>query len=246
MNKENIVLNLLVFAEKVENGASQAEILQKSAELGFKKVEIRREYFRNIHQEKHVIKQLASDLGIELFYSVPDEVFVNGKLNDSLQSYLDEAKEMGVKHIKWNIGDFHPSTSLDELEKLTHTDININIENDQTQTSGTIQAIRQFMEKVEEEQLPIGYVYDLGNWRFVGENENDAAKQLKEYVCYIHVNDVRYQADKPQAAKLDDGEIDWRTILAQLPQDVPVAIEYPTTNDLEIKQAKKLLEEWSA
>jgi sugar phosphate isomerase/epimerase len=153
---------------------------------------------------------------------------------------------MGVKHIKWNIGDFHPSTSLDELEKLTHTDININIENDQTQTSGTIQAIRQFMEKVEEEQLPIGYVYDLGNWRFVGENENDAAKQLKEYVCYIHVKDVRYQADKPQAAKLDDGEIDWRTILAQLPQDVPVAIEYPTTNDLEIKQAKKLLEEWSA
>jgi hypothetical protein len=60
------------------------------------------------------------------------------------------------------------------------------------------------------------------------------------------VKDVRYQADKPQAAKLDDGEIDWRTILAQLPQDVPVAIEYPTTNDLEIKQAKKLLEEWSA
>ncbi len=30
MNKENIVLNLLVFAEKVENGASQAEMLQKS------------------------------------------------------------------------------------------------------------------------------------------------------------------------------------------------------------------------
>lgn len=67
MNKENIVLNLLVFAEKVENGASQAEMLQKSAELGFKKIEIRREYFKNIHQEKHVIKQLASDLGIELF-----------------------------------------------------------------------------------------------------------------------------------------------------------------------------------
>uniref|UniRef100_UPI00403F477C sugar phosphate isomerase/epimerase family protein n=1 Tax=Candidatus Enterococcus willemsii TaxID=1857215 RepID=UPI00403F477C len=245
MKKDNIVLNLLVFAEKIENGALQADLLQEASDLGFEKVEIRREYFKNLSQEKHVIQQRANDLGIELFYSVPDEVFVEGKVNDCLQSYLEEAKEMGVRHIKWNIGDFQESSSLDDLEELTNHGIQINVENDQTQGSGTIQPIYQFMEKVSEKQLSIGYVYDLGNWRFVGENEQDAVEKLGDYVRYIHVKDVCYQDGKPQAVALDKGEIEWRKILSQLPMDIPVAIEYPTTSNKEICQAKQKLEEWS-
>lgn len=48
---------------------------------------------------------------------------------------------------------------------------------------------------------------------------------------------------KPQAIGLDHGEIDWRKVLQILPQDVPVAIEYPTITTTEILEAKKLLEE---
>lgn len=245
MDKNNIVLNLLVFANKSANGVLQSELLQEASALGFKKVELRREYFQNIKNEIPVIKRIAEDLGIELFYSVPDEVFVDGQLNISLANYLEEAKQMGVKHIKWNIGDFQPTTSLQELAKLTNKGIHINVENDQTQTSGTIQAIQQFMTKIREAQLPIGYVYDLGNWRFVGEDEQEAVEKLQEYIEYIHVKDVRYEENKPQAAALDTGEIDWRNILSQIQKEVPVAIEYPTTRHEEIHHAKKRLEEWS-
>lgn len=238
-----LVLNFLVFADRVANGELQSELLPDIVDLGFSQVEIRREYFRNIQEEIPVIQKEAKRLHLTLFYSVPDEVYVDGQINPNLSQYLDEAKKMGVTHVKWNIGDFNGDLHEDELSTLLDYGIGISIENDQTQTSGTIKAITTFMKAINKTDLDLGYVYDLGNWRFVGEDEIEAAKRLKEYVRYIHVKDVRYEKQKPQATSLDHGEIDWRKALQMLPQEVPVAIEYPTTLNAEIIEAKKLLEE---
>lgn len=244
MTDKRLVLNMLVFAEKVQNGAVQSDLIEESVALGFRKIEVRREYFKNLASETADIKKLVEKYELELFYSVPDEVFVDGKVNSKLGDYLLEAIQMGITHIKWNIGDFAGFTGdLTELKPLTEHDIEVNIENDQTQTSGTISAIDTFMKAVEGENLNIGYVYDLGNWRFVGEDEKIAAEQLGKYVRYIHVKDVIYMEGKPQAVGLDHGEIDWREILSVLPGTVPVAIEYPTTEKQEILEAKALLEE---
>jgi len=181
-------------------------------------------------------------LDLKLFYSVPDEVYVNGELNPKLQQYLIEAKQMNVQHIKWNIGDFNGELHEKELKTLVDSGVAISIENDQTQTSGTISAINTFMNAIKNTDLSIGYVYDLGNWRFVGEDEIKAAELLKDYVRYIHVKDVEVEKGQPQAIGLDHGDIDWRKVLQILPQDVPVAIEYPTTANDEILEAKELLE----
>ncbi|QQP70697.1 TIM barrel protein [Carnobacterium sp. CS13] len=244
MIDKGLVLNMLVFAGKVQNGAVQSDLIEESVALGFRKIEVRREYFKNLANEMADIKKLVEKYELELFYSVPDEVFVDGKVNSKLGDYLLEAIQMGITHIKWNIGDFAGFTGdLRELKPLTEQGIEVNIENDQTQTSGTISAIDTFMKAVEEEGLTIGYVYDLGNWRFVGEDEKIAAEQLGKYVSYIHVKDVIYMEGKPQAVGLDHGEIDWREILSVLPGNVPVAIEYPTTEKQEILDAKALLEE---
>ncbi|SFH55194.1 Sugar phosphate isomerase/epimerase [Pisciglobus halotolerans] len=244
MKNKQLVLNLLVFAEKVQKGAVQSELIEEAVALGFRKIEVRREYFKDLASERADIKKLAEEYELELFYSVPDEVFVDGNVNPKLGDYLSEAKQMNIKHIKWNIGDFaHFKGDVTELKSLTEQGIAINIENDQTQTSGTISAIDTFMRAVKEAGVNIGYVYDLGNWRFVGENEKEAAEQLGKYVRYIHVKDVTYQDNKPQAAGLDHGEIDWRDILTLLPKDAPIAIEYPTTEKQEILEAKALLEE---
>lgn len=244
MLKKNLVLNFLVFEEKVKKGVDQSDLIVEASRLGFEKVELRREYFRNLEKEIPIIKEVAERENIELFYSVPDEVFVNKKVNSNLKEYLQEARQMGVKHIKWNIGDFTPGISLEQLRELTATtSIEINIENDQTQTSGIISAIKKFMEAVQKENIPIGYVYDLGNWRFVGESEIEAAKILKDFVRFIHVKDVAYLDGKPQAAGLDHGVVDWREILNILPTNCPIAIEYPTSSNQEILEAKKLLEE---
>ncbi|MGG5368781.1 sugar phosphate isomerase/epimerase family protein [Enterococcus sp. AZ196] len=242
MMDNRLVLNFLVFADRVAEGELQADLLQEAADLGFSKVEIRREYFQKIDEEIPVIQSEATRLKQQLFYSVPDEVYIQGKINPKLEQYLIEAKKMGVKHIKWNIGDFSDELHLDQLKALLSEGVEISIENDQTQTSGTINAIRKYMMAVEKAKAAIGYVYDLGNWRFVGEDEIEAAELLKDYVHYIHVKDVRYENQKPQAAGLDHGEIAWRKVLQILPQEVPVAIEYPTASNAEILEAKGLLE----
>lgn len=242
MTNERLVLNFLVFADRVANGELQADLLQEIADLGFTQVEIRREYFQNIEEELPVIESEAKRLNMQLFYSVPDEVYISGEINPKLEQYLVEAKRMDVKHIKWNIGDFNGELHGNQLKTLLEQGVEISIENDQTQISGTVNAIATYMKAVKQAGIDIGYVYDLGNWRFVGEDEVEAAELLKDYVHYIHVKDVRYEDKEPQAAGLDHGEIDWRKVLQILPQDVPVAIEYPTTTNAEILEAKELLE----
>ncbi len=242
MNSEKIVLNFLVFADQLASGKSQADLLPKISELGFTQVELRREYFNDIEKEIPVIEKEAKRLGLQLFYSVPDEIYLDGTINPKLIQYVNEAKKMGVKHIKWNIGDFTGSLYPKELQAILNEGIEISIENDQTQTSGTLTAITTYLDAVKKAGLPIGYVYDLGNWRFVGEDEGIAANKLSDQVRYIHVKDVRSKGQEPQVVGLDEGEIDWRHILKILPSNVPIAIEYPTKKDSEILKAKDLLE----
>lgn len=241
---KSIVLNLLVFNQQFVEGKTQKELVEKGIELGFNQIEVRREYFRELKSELLDIKKIVDKSNIKLFYSVPEEVFVMGEINPHLTDYLLEAKEMGAHHIKFNIGDFENyHGKLTKLKKLTESGINVRIENDQTEISGKIKAIDEFMKAVTHEGIEISYVYDLGNWRFVGEDEREAAQKLTKYVTYIHVKDVENLSGKPVAAALDQGEINWREILDILPTDIPIAIEYPTTTDEEIKTAKKLLEE---
>lgn len=241
---KSIVLNLLVFNQQFIEGKTQKELVKKGIELGFNQIEVRREYFRELESELLDVKKIAEKSTIELFYSVPEEIFVKGEINPHLTDYLLEAKEMGARHIKFNIGDFkNYQGKLTELKKLTEYGINVRVENDQTETSGKIAAINEFMKAVTQEEIEISYVYDLGNWRFVGEDEREAAQQLAKYVTYIHVKDVETSSGKSVATGLDQGEINWRDILDILPTDLPIAIEYPTTQMDEIIAAKKLLEE---
>lgn len=241
---KSIVLNLLVFNQQFIEGKTQKELVKKGIESGFNQIEVRREYFRELESELLDIKKIAEKSNIELFYSVPEEIFVKGEINPHLTDYLLEAKEMGARHIKFNIGDFkNYQGKLTELKKLTEYGINVRVENDQTETSGKIAAINEFMKAATQEGIEISYVYDLGNWRFVGEDEREAAQQLAKYVTYIHVKDVETSSGKSVATGLDQGEINWRDILDILPTDLPIAIEYPTTQMDEIIAAKKLLEE---
>jgi len=244
----NISGNLLLMAKDWQAGRSQAELVEALASLGFETIEIRREYFKSVDDEKEAIRQLQEAKGFQLFYSVPDEVFVNGALNPKLQTYLDEAKSMHVSKIKWNIGDFEgfQGDLKETLEPIVSQGIEVNIENDQTQTSGRIQPVQKFLEAAKAAGLDLGYVYDLGNWPFVGEKPEEAAGLLKDYVRYIHIKDDIISGEKPVTVPLDTGELDWRSILDVLPQDVPIALEYPTESTEVIEEGLEKLKAYLA
>jgi len=191
MKKSQIVLNHLVFASDRENGRQQLDMLKKVVGFGIQSAELRREYFDDIIAETPAISTYAKSENLRLFYSVPDDLFVNHRVNPKLSQYYHEAIQLGVSVIKFNTGDFETLLPEDivAIDKLLQLGIQTNIENDQTQTSGKMHAIEKFMTAAHAADLAIGYVYDMGNWRYVGENELTAAKQLASYVRYIHVKD---------------------------------------------------------
>ena len=178
---------------------------------------------------------------------MPDEVFVNHRVNPKLEQYYDEAAQLGVSVIKFNTGDFDTllPEDIQQLNALLNRGIETNIENDQTQVSGKIDAIKAFMTAAKAAKLDIGYVYDMGNWRYVGEDEVVAAKALAPYVRYIHVKDDKGSGDNLVTVPLNDGDINWQAILTILPQDVPVAVEYPTASEQVIIDGVQALEAYN-
>lgn len=101
---------------------------------------------------------------------------------------------MGVSKIKFNTGRFdryQGNLKLD-LSRLPLNEIEMNVENDQTEASGNVAPIKAFLEatgKVGFNQ--IGYVYDLGNWAFTGNDAIQSAKALAAYTNYIHLKKYR-------------------------------------------------------
>lgn len=244
MEIEQIVLNNLVFDKEHRAGENQLAMLKKALGFNISQVELRREYFFDIESEINDIKDFVTAHAIKLFYSVPDELFIKGELNPKLDMYFAEAQAMGISAIKFNIGEFD-DIRPEQLEKLAmYSKIldQMNIENNQIKTMGSISAIQKFMEIMTEHDLAIGYVYDMGNWRYVGEDEMKAAQALAKYVKYIHVKDGLGFASDSKTVPLGQGEIDWLAILEILPKTVPVALEYPVNSNLEITDGIERLE----
>ncbi|WP_436860699.1 sugar phosphate isomerase/epimerase family protein [Mammaliicoccus lentus] len=242
--KRNLVFNTLVAQEKINDGCKQSELFDYIISLGFKKIEVRREYFQDINMEMKEIGKLAKDKNLDILYSVPDVIFLNGgNFNKSISDYLKEAEEMNASFIKLTIGDYKNKTQLKELEFINNKNINFTVENDQTNLSGKTHNILKFLKDVKSRKININYTFDLGNFAYVNENEEEAAKILNQFVSYIHLKNVKKQHGDLLATSLEKGTINWKKVLDILPKNVPIAIEYPSNNVEEILEDKKMIEE---
>lgn len=244
MEKSNIVLNTLVFDQQHQEGLSQADMLNKITSFDLSTAEVRREYFTNIADETIAIAEQNKKLGLKLFYSVPETIFTkDGLLNPDLPKYFKEAETMGISSLKMNIGNFeaYSGNLASDLKPYSDAKIEFNIENDQTELNGTINNISTFLNAVKQANIDIKFVFDLGNWRYVGQSENDAATKLHDFVRYIHVKNVLIDNNNKYAVvPLDKGVINWQETLRLLPSSLPIALEYPAT-DNEIRSGIQLL-----
>lgn len=237
MERKDIVINTLMYQSLIEGGTKQVDLLPKIKALSISQAEVRREYIQDFAAELDQLFQASQELGITLRYSVPDDIFVNGQVNPKLPQYLDEAKQMGIVSIKFNTGDYQDFKGdlATELEFLTDADVMVNVENDQTQISGTVEPLFKFLTDETNQNVNIGYVDDLGNWAYVGQNALDSSQKLAAFVRYIHVKDIKFDNNEPKVVPLSKGTLDWREILAILPSSLPVALEYPAANEQVIK-----------
>ncbi|MCE4994217.1 sugar phosphate isomerase/epimerase family protein [Staphylococcus xylosus] len=243
MRNNDLVYNTLIAQEKVNSGLTQVELFDYIVDMGFNSIEVRREYFKSVNREIDSISQFSLEKNITILYSIPDAIFLeNGEVNPYIKRYFEEAINLKATHVKMTIGNYQNKAQLQNLSLINDQPFVFTIENDQTMQSGTIQNILKFLTEAKNEEINIGYTYDSGNFRYVGEDEIIGAEKLGGYVSYIHLKNVTQSADKLLATSLEQGDIDWRKAISYLPKDVPIALEYPSDDKEEILKDKHSVE----
>ncbi|RIP34997.1 sugar phosphate isomerase/epimerase [Staphylococcus gallinarum] len=243
MKNTDLVFNTLIAQEMIKSGLTQLDLFDYIVDLGFSNIEVRREYFKNIDSEIAKIEKFSRVHNITIFYSIPDVIFLeNGELNPHIERYFNEAINLHATHVKMTIGNYQNKTQLQKLPIINDHPFIFTVENDQTEQSGSIDNILNFLTEVNQQGINIGYTYDLGNFRYVSESEIIGAEKLKHYVRYIHLKNVRQIEGLLVATSLEQGDINWRKVIEVLPKDVPIALEYPSNFKEEIIRDKEAIE----
>lgn len=228
MKQENLVINTLVFDELINKGTHQIDLLDRIHELGIKKVEIRREYLRD-EDELSELKEKAKELGMELFYSVPDILFQEKLLEqDTLIQYFEEYNMLGAKQLKIVAGHAE-APSEEEMEMLEdlmeeYYIHHLTLENDQSDYS-TPEKLQRLLQQLLDIGIPAGLTFDTGNFLIIGEDPVKAAETLKEDVSFVHMKNVK--ADTHELTLVDEGDVPMFDVIEVFPEDIHYAIEYP-------------------
>lgn len=160
----------------------------------------------------------------------PQALFTdNGELNPDLPTLLAEAQTLNALWLKLSLGHFLHNQQLDELRDiLSDSGMALVVENDQTDC-GQLAPMQRFKAACRVHQLPITLTFDMGNWLWVGDSPEEAARHLAPAVSYIHVKAAEPHHEKFRAVPPDQAAERWLALLDNLPADAPRGIEFPLT-----------------
>ncbi|MFC6322521.1 sugar phosphate isomerase/epimerase family protein [Companilactobacillus baiquanensis] len=236
-----ILVNTAVFEKDVKNGSSQLDMIKKITDLGIDGVEVRGEFFgEDRDQELTALKDLAQSKNWLLYFSIPEQLFVENKINENLTSYLDLAKKYSIGSLKISLGEI--DTLNDELvaelkNTLAPYDVQLTIENEQNE-HGHMDHVLEINKEIKQAGLPIGYTFDAGNWYWINEDPEKAMDKLSSYVTILHLKNIQNKG----TVLLDKGATNWKNLINAVTPDIPVAIEYPMTLE-ELKSEFKLVQD---
>ena len=213
-----------------------------AADAGADGVEVRGELLSDAPTELRAIGALARERGLGLVYSSPEGLWSDaGRFDDAaVVRALDATRLLGAPRLKMSIGG-HPASdsatsettaSFNRLARLlADSGVELVIENDQTESAGTLPALQHFFAAAQAAGLTLGMTFDMGNWHWTGEDPLLAAEALAAQVSYVHCKGVLRQPQQWTAVPLAQSAAPWRAVLRRLPADVPRAIEFPLQGD---------------
>lgn len=229
MGRKIIVVTAAYGADQVRQAGGQRAMLPVIASGGADGVEIRRELFNE--QELQSLPTLAQSielLGLFACYSAPAPLLMpDGTLNPDLPRYLAEARTLNALWLKVSLGHFRDKQPLEALrDLLAESGMALVVENDQTDC-GQLAPMQRFKAACRVMELPVTFTFDTGNWLWVGESPEEAARHLAPAVSYIHVKGAVPHHQHYRAVPPDHADTRWMDLLNQLPADAPRGIEFP-------------------
>jgi sugar phosphate isomerase/epimerase len=231
-----VLISLGAFGAAEVRRHGQLYFTRVSAQAGADGVEVRGELLVDPATELPALARAVRELGLACVYSSPEGLWSEGGALDTLAlaRAIESAQALGVPRLKMSIGGFaapSDSTFPELARRLERAQIELVIENDQTVAAGTIPPLARFFRAADAAGLPLGMTFDLGNWHFLGECPQEAARVLGARVRYVHCKGVQRRPDKWVAVPIADSAAPWRTVLRALPAGQPWAIEYPLVGD---------------
>jgi sugar phosphate isomerase/epimerase len=216
-------------ADQVRQAGGQRAMLPVIAAAGADGVEIRRELFSS--EELLALPALGESielLGLLACYSAPAPLFTpDGTLNPDLSWYLAEATTLNALWLKVSLGHFRDKQPLEDLRTLLNeSGMALVVENDQTDC-GQLAPMQRFKAACRVLSLPVTLTFDMGNWLWVGDSPEEAARHLAPAVSYIHVKAAVPHHQQFRAIAPDHADARWLELLNQLPSDAPRGIEFP-------------------
>lgn len=228
-----VLISLTAYGAAEVGRHGQPWFARLATEAGADAVEVRGELLR----EEGLHDELALLAPFTAVYSEPLLLWTaDGELDTgALERGITRATALGAPRLKMSIGNWAASSrsSLDELKAMMaeHRAIELLIENDQTETGGTVGALKAFFSAADAAGLNLGMTFDMGNWHFTGECPLQAAETFASRVRYVHCKGVQRLPAKWVAVPLTQSSAAWRAVLRALPGTVPHAIEYPLMGD---------------
>lgn len=228
MARKIIVVTAAYGNDRVAAMGGQPAVLPVIAAAGADGVEIRRELLNA--QELDALPELGDNIakqGLQAYYSAPEALFEpDGAMNPRLPALLQEAHMLNAAWLKLSLGHFTHKTALAPLRAvLADSPAALTIENDQT-LCGRLAPMQRFQAAVRVLNLPIALTFDMGNWLWVDESPEEAARMLAPAVGYIHVKAAQPGHHHWRAVP-PDSDPRWAALLDRLPADAPRGIEFP-------------------
>lgn len=233
MERKIIVVTAAYGHDQVAALGGQVGTLPIIADAGADGVEIRRELLND--EELSHLPSLAFAIDMHnllVCYSAPEPLcLVDGTLNPRLPALLEEARTLKALWLKVSLGHFKDNAVLETLRGwLAASDVPLVVENDQTEC-GKLAPMLRFKAACHTAHLPVTLTFDTGNWLWVGDEPEEAARQLAPAVSYVHVKAVKCAGDKHCATPPNAENPRWLALLDALPGDVPRGIEFPLEGD---------------
>ena len=161
-----VSLNTAVFLPQLERSKSQLACLLAVDAWPIDNIEVRGEFFAPATKVRELeqIAKLCQKNDWELYYSVPEELFLGDHFAPKLKQQLALAEKVGIKNLKYSFGHIDLLFSDAKLKQLhdllANSPVNVTIEN-QPNANGKLSAITQDLAFDRTEKLPLGYTLSL-------------------------------------------------------------------------------------
>ncbi|NML15605.1 sugar phosphate isomerase/epimerase family protein [Azohydromonas caseinilytica] len=229
-----VLISLSAFGADEVRRDGQRRYAELALEAGADGFEVRGELLSNPAAELPALASLAQTRGAARVYSSPEGLWhMDGTLAlEALERALQHTALLGAPRLKMSIGGYAGPEGLTLLtRRLAETRVELLIENDQTESAGTLPALRRFFADAQAAGLRLPMTFDMGNWHWQGEDPLQAAQAFSTGVGYVHCKGVQRLPAKWVAVPLMESAAPWRAVLRTLPAAVPRAIEYPLQGD---------------